>query len=88
MATFFDSMVRDDRLFRSQANDAYTIAWGVSLYLAERDASHYMQYILQLSKLQAGDEYREESRIRDFHRSFNTGSRLLIQSADRFLHTL
>jgi len=88
MATLLDGMLRDDRLFRSQPTDAYTIAWGVSLYLAERDSNHYMQYLQQLSKLAAGEEYRSEARERDFHRVFNTRSQLLIRSADRFLRSL
>jgi len=88
MASLFDSMIRDDRLFRSQPTQAYTIAWGVSLYLAERDSNHYMQYLQRLSKLRPGEEYLDQARERDFHQAFNTRSMQLIKSADRFLNSL
>jgi hypothetical protein len=88
MASQFDGMLRDDRLFRSQPTDAYAIAWGVSLYLAERNSNLYMQYLRKLSKLPPGVEYPEAARLRDFHGTFNTNSILLIKSADRFLQSL
>ncbi len=88
MASLLDGMVRDDRLFRSQPSDAYAIAWGVSLYLAERDTNHYVQYLRKLSQLSPGVEYPESARIRDFQGAFSTSSPLLIKSADRFLQSL
>ncbi len=88
MASLFDSMVRDDRLFKSQPSDAYAIAWGVSLYLAERNSNQYMKYLGRLSKLPPGVEYSEATRIRDFQGAFNTSSLMLIKAADRFLQSL
>jgi len=88
MASLLDSMIRDDRLFRSQPSDAYAIAWGVSLYLAERDTNDYMQYLRKLSKLSPGVDYPETARIRDFQSAFNTSSLMLVKSADRFLQGL
>jgi Protein of unknown function (DUF1570) len=88
MASMFDRMVRDNRLFRSQPPEAYAIAWGVSLYLAERHSNQYMQYLRKLSKLPPGVEYSETARIRDFQEAFNTNSIMLIKSADRFLQNL
>ncbi len=82
------SILRDDRAFQQNPDAAYAIAWGVSLYLAERQTKNYTTYLKRLSQLPAGEDYSARDRYRDFVEAFGSDSSLLIQSADRYLHSI
>jgi hypothetical protein len=85
MAKLFQAMIVDDELFRQHPDEAYSIAWGVSLYLAERQSPSYINYVRKLSSLGVGDEYPAGKRLADFRASFNGDTLMVIKSADRFL---
>ncbi len=85
MAKLFQAMIVDDQLFRQHPDEAYSIAWGVSLYLAERQTPSYMNYVRKLSSLAVGEEYDGGTRLGDFRTSFSGDPLLLIKAADRFL---
>jgi Protein of unknown function (DUF1570) len=85
MSKLFQAMIVDDELFRLHPDEAYSIAWGVSLYMAERQTLSYINYVRKLSSLGVGDEYTAGKRLADFRASFNGDTLLLVKSADRFL---
>jgi Protein of unknown function (DUF1570) len=88
IAKLFQALIVDDELFRKNPEDAYTIAWGVSLYLAERNTQPYMNYLRKLSTLGVGQEYLAGQRLADFRAAFGGDLLLLIKSTDRFLTSL
>ena len=81
----FDSIVRDDSLFKSDPDKAYAIAWAVSLYLSERDSSKYARYMSHISTLPIGQSYPPASRVEDLHKNFPGSSAMLIQSTIRYI---
>ncbi|MCY2976500.1 MAG: DUF1570 domain-containing protein [Planctomycetota bacterium] len=85
LTQLFDSMVRDDSLFKSDPDKAYAIAWGVSLYLSERDSTKYARYMSKIAKLPIGQAYPSPSRVQDVHTTFPGSSAILIQSTIRYI---
>jgi hypothetical protein len=81
----FESMVRDDRLFKSDPDAAYSIAWAVSLYLSERDSTKYARFMRSVSSLPIGKPYDSSSRVRDHYTNFPGSSAILIQSTIRYI---
>jgi hypothetical protein len=88
LAKLFQAMIAEDELFRQHPDDAYTIAWGVSLYLAERKTQSYMNYLRKLSTMGVGQEYSLGQRLVDFRASFGGDPLLLIKATDRYLTNL
>jgi hypothetical protein len=84
----FEQLVVDDRYFRLQPEVAYSLSWGISLYLAERETAKYMKYLQRLSQLPLDQEYAPGQRLQDFRQAFPGNPRLLLQAADRFLEGL
>ena len=85
LASFLDSMIRDDGLFRSDPDSAYAIAWGISLYLSERDSSKYSKYLQKMSRLPIGRAYLSSERVTDLHGEFSGSTAMLVQSAIRYI---
>jgi len=85
LALFLDSMIRDDGLFRSDPDSAYAIAWGISLYMSERDSSKYSKYLQKMSRLPIGRAYLSLERVTDLHGEFSGSTAMLVQSAIRYI---
>lgn len=85
LTQLFDSMVRDDSLFKSDPDKAYAIAWGLSLYLSERDSTRYARYMNKIAKLPIGQAYASQSRTQDLHTTFPGSTAILIQSTIRYI---
>jgi hypothetical protein len=85
LTQLFDSMVRDDSLFKSDPDKAYAIAWAVSLYLSERESIKYARYMNKIAKLPIGQSYPSPRRVQDLHTTFSGSSTMLIQSTIRYI---
>lgn len=88
MAQSLESLFVTDDLFKINPEDAYTIAWGVSLYLSERDTKNYHSYLRKLSQLEVGAEYPAGQRLADVRQSFSGSPLTIIKAADRYLKGL
>jgi hypothetical protein len=87
-AQIFSAMILSDEVFRQAPAEAYAIAWGVSLYLAEREPSKFVPYLQKMASLSAGSEYAPGQRLKDFRQAYSGDTRLLINSADRYIKGL
>jgi len=85
LTLLFESLLRDDKLFRSEPDSAYAIAWGMSFYLSERDSSKYSRYLQQMARLPIGQEYPSSNRVRDMRNELPGSSAMLVQSAIRYI---
>jgi Protein of unknown function (DUF1570) len=70
LGDFFDNLVSSDHLFRTHPHEAYSLAWAMTFYLAERMPKQYFEYI-ELQRQRGFQLYSESDRNLDFRRAFN-----------------
>lgn len=81
-------LLTDDMLFKADFERAYSLAWALTFYLAEKEPQSYTRYLRQLSQLNPGEEYTPEDRLRDFAHHFGRDMKLLDARLKRFITTL
>jgi hypothetical protein len=84
----FEQMIVDDRYFQRSAEDAYTLAWAVTLYLAERDTRSYIAFVQHYSRLEPGEVVEEGKRVGEFREYFKGDSLMLIKATANYLSNL
>lgn len=65
-----EEMVLSDRIFERDPQRAYAVAWALSLYLAERNAHRYVQYLELLQDDPMRSSLTMKNRAKNFVRSF------------------
>jgi hypothetical protein len=76
--------VQSDRLFQSQALDAYSEAWALMFFLLETRPADTVKYLRTLSARDPLKDYRPEDRLRDFQAAFGLDLSLLEAHLLRF----
>jgi hypothetical protein len=65
-----DSLVRNDNLFFHDSDLAYTLAWGMTHYLMEKEPRKFADYLYQTSQLPLGHELSATDRWHHFRSVF------------------
>jgi len=63
-------LVLSDRIFETDPNRAYAVAWALSLYLAERNAHRYVQYLETLQDDPMNSSRTARNRAEYFFKAF------------------
>lgn len=80
--------IASDKLFQQNFELAYSHAWSLSFYLAEREASNYTRYLSHLRQLKPGHPYLAEQRLKDFLAHFGGDLALLDARLQQFINGL
>ena len=59
-------LISNDRLFQTDPNRAYAMAWALTFYLCETQSQRYDQYLKLIAKRPAFEEYPSAARVKDF----------------------
>ncbi len=78
------TVIVSDEMFKSNAVDAYAIAWGLVFYLAERAPREFGAFTQQLAQLPPMQPYQAEQRARDFQQGFAFELPILVTKMQRF----
>ncbi len=79
-----ESMIASDQIFQTDANNAYSVAWGLTFYLSERMPNEFSKY-LKLLRNRGFQSYSSKARRADFHKAFQTDSATLAIQMQRLL---
>lgn len=84
----FGELVTSDRLFDTDPDAAYALAWALTFYLAEKQSREYVDYLNATGNRQDFTPYPGPNRIHDFTSRFGDNFGLLEQRVLRFMDEL
>lgn len=87
LAEAMEKLVRGDGKFDSDPDIAYAVAWGVSLYLAERDSARYISYLQKMAQRPINVSYPETQRDSDFRSHFTADYAILANQIYRYINS-
>ena len=83
-----ESMIRNDQLFVKQPELAYSLAWGLSFYLAETEKSKYLKFVIQDGNQKEFANYSPDERVTLFAKTFKTDFDTLEKKLKEFVMKL
>lgn len=81
-------MIQSDRLFRSEPDLAYALAWGMSFYLSEKMPREYLGYLANDGQREPFLSYSAKERAADFAKAFGGDLQHLEARMQRFFESL
>jgi hypothetical protein len=87
-ADSLEAFVRDDRLFKTSALDAYSQAWALTFYLAETRPVELAKYLKVVATRNPLEKYEGDARVKDFRDAFGRDLRFLETGMLRFYDRL
>lgn len=88
LQSFLNDLILDDRRFRTDTLDAYTVSWALTSYLADRKSREFVQFLQNIGRRKPFETYTAGDRLRDFHQSFGTDVGLLSRRITEHLEQL
>jgi len=82
------TLVADDRLFRSAPGPAYAESWALTFYLVETQSRKYADYVARTAARPPFTEYTAQQRLADFTAVFGDNWPMLEARLLRFIDTL
>jgi len=82
------SLIRSDRLFRTNPGAAYAEAWALTFYLAETHPRKWTRYLGRIARLPAFTDYTADERLRDFTAVFGDDWPMVEARFLRFMETV
>ena len=83
-----EDLVQSDRLFESDPQFAYALAWGVTFYLAEKQPEKYFEYLRNDQQRENYSAYSPQERLRDFAEIFGSDFNAIESRLERFIMDL
>lgn len=77
-------LIESDRLFRSNPQEAYALAWAMTFYLAERMPNEFERYLEKQRSRRFGN-YSAGERVSDFRKTFDLAPASLATQLQRLL---
>lgn len=65
-------LIVSDTPFKTDTLNAYTAAWAMNTYLAQRRVRNYVPYLNRIASMRPFEEYSEGDRLRDFSDAFGS----------------
>ncbi len=67
-----ETLLRNDRIFVTDADLAYSLAWGLSFYLAEKETDKYLKFVIADANANEFRNYTPDQRVKFFLETFGT----------------
>jgi len=83
-----ETMFRNDRLFETDPDLAYSLAWGLSFYLAEKETDKYLRFVIRDGNTNEFAKYTPDQRVTHFIKTFGTDFDTLEQRLKKFITAL
>jgi hypothetical protein len=88
IAESLDSLVRNDNLFKHDSDTAYTVAWALTHYLAEREPRKFAEFVFQTSRLPFAEEFSSKDRWIHFRTVFGVEPSKLTRQIQKHVDSL
>lgn len=83
-----ESMLRNDRIFETEPDLAYSLAWGLSFYLAEKETDKYLRFVIKDGNQNEFGNYTPDERVTLFAETFKTDFDTLEKRLKKFILAL
>lgn len=83
-----ETLIRNDRIFETNADLAYSLAWGLSFYLAEKETDKYLNFVKKDGNKNEFRQYTPDERITFFVETFATDFDKLEKRLRKFILAL
>ena len=83
-----EKMLRNDRMFETEPDLAYSLAWGLSFYLAELDSDKYLRFVIEDSNQNEFALYKPSERVAFFIDTFKIDFNDLERRLHKFILAL
>ena len=83
-----ETMLRNDRIFETDADLAYSLAWGLSFYLAEKEKDKYLRFVIDDANKKEYANYTPDERVTFFMKTFETDFDTLERRLKKFILNL
>ncbi len=80
-----EKMLRNDRMFETDPDLAYSLAWGLSFYLAEKEKDKYLRFVIADANQNEFANYTPDQRITFFMETFETDFDTLERRLKKFI---
>ena len=81
-------LIQNDKIFESDFQSAYTVAWAMTTYLSQRRSQQFGPYLQKVGNLPPFEDYASSIRVGDFQSAFGTDVKLLTNKIIKHLETL
>ena len=83
-----ETLIRNDRIFETKAELAYSLAWGLSFYLAEKQTDKYLQFVIKDGNKNEFRQYTPDQRVTFFVETFGADLDKLERRLRKFILAL
>jgi len=77
----FQDLIATDEPFKSDTLNAYTVAWAMNTYLAQRRGPQYVAYLRKMGSMRPFTKYSRGDRMRDFAAAFGSDISWMVREA-------
>ena len=81
-------LIQNDSSFKNDTENAYCVAWAMTIYLSQRHSQLYGTYLQKNGNREPFQEYTTSQRLTDFENAFRADSRILTKKIISYLETL
>ena len=81
-------LLRNDRIFQTDPDLAYSLSWGLSFYLAEKETDKYLKFVIQDGNKNQFRNYTPNQRVEFFVTTFGTDFDKLERKLEKFILAL
>ncbi len=83
-----ETMIRNDRMFETDPDLSYSLAWGLSFYLAEKQTETYLKFVKEDGNKKQFADYTPDERVDFFIKTFKTDFDQLERRLKKFILAL
>jgi hypothetical protein len=80
-----ETLLRNDRIFVTDPDLAYSLSWGLSFYLAEKHKQKYLRFVIQDANQKEFARYTPDERVTFFMKTFETDFDTLERRLKKFI---
>lgn len=81
-------LVQTDIAFKYETQNAYCVAWAMTIYLSQRQSQQFGLYLQSVGNREPFQPYSSSQRAADFENAFGMDSRLLTKKIIQFLESM
>ena len=81
-------LIHNDHAFESDFQNAYSVAWAMTLYLSQRHSQQFGPYLQRVGNRPPFQDYEAVKRVAEFQSAFGTDSRSLTSKMIKYLESV
>jgi len=82
------TLLRNDRIFETDPDLSYSLSWGLSFYLAEKETDKYLKFVIADGNQKPFANYTPDERVKLFVEAFGNDFNALERRLSKFILAL